>query len=208
MSGGARSSLYGPNVGRRRCWSPRRGFHADGAGDGETVSDPITMERQHGRPAPMRQALLVVDVQTSFAVPNDVVDRIRRLGRRLHTVATVERHDEAVTPFERQLGWKPGADDECLVDADQVFIKHGYLPPFALVEHFRSLGVDRVLVCGVQADTCCLAAGFMLFDAGLHPTLLKWLSVGSSLDRSASLGAELWKHHFGSVIHEANELSL
>ncbi|MGG2477835.1 hydrolase, partial [Rhizobium sp. BR5] len=63
-----------------------------------------------------------------------------------------------------------------------------------------SLKLDRVLVCGIQADTCVLAAGFALFDAGLHPTLLPWLTVGSSLDRSGELGAKLWKHHFGAVL--------
>jgi hypothetical protein len=41
-----------------------------------------------------------------------------------------------------------------------------------------------------------LAAGFALFDAGLQPTLLTDLTVGSSLDRTASLGVKLWEHHF------------
>jgi len=68
--------------------------------------------------------------------------------------------------------------------------------------------MDRILVCGTQADTCVLAAGFALFDAGLHPTLLKWLTVGSSLDRSGNLGARLWEHHFGSVVKDSNELRL
>lgn len=149
--------------------------------------------------APDRQALLVVDVQASFPVPEAVVAGIAALSRRLHTVATVERHDEAVTPFARQLGWTPPVDATPLVPADRVFVKHGYLPPPALIEHFRTLAIERVVVCGVQAETCCLAAGFMLFDARLQPTLLRWLSVGSSLDRSAALGAALWRHHFGSV---------
>jgi nicotinamidase-related amidase len=74
--------------------------------------------------------------------------------------------------------------------------------------HLRDLQVERVLVCGVQAETCVLAAGFALFDAGLHPTLLKWLTVGSSLDRSGDLGARLWKHHFGSVLSGADQLEL
>ena len=60
--------------------------------------------------------------------------------------------------------------------------------------------MERVLACGMQADTCVLAAGFALFDAGLSPTLLKWLTVGSLLDRSGELGARLWQHHFGSVL--------
>jgi nicotinamidase-related amidase len=152
-------------------------------------------------------ALFVVDVQPSFPMPSDLVVRIRDLSQHLYTVATVERHDETVTPFERQLGWKPGVDDESLVPANRLFIKHGYLPPVAAIDHLKSLGVERVLVCGIQADTCCLAAGFMLFDAGLQPTLLKWLSVGSSLDRTATLGAQLWQHHFGRVLHHAHELA-
>ena len=68
--------------------------------------------------------------------------------------------------------------------------------------------MDRVLVCGTQADTCVLAAGFALFDAGLHPTLLKWLTIGSSLDRSGNLGARLWEHHFGSVLEYSDQLGL
>lgn len=154
-------------------------------------------------------ALLVVDVQPSFPVPDHVLAGIRALRRRLHTVATVERHDEDITPFERQLGWKPDrCDDDGLVEADRVFVKYGYLPPPDLIGHLRARGVDRVLVCGIQTDACCLAAGFMLFDAGLRPTLLKWLSVGSSLDRSAELGARLWQHHFGGVLHGPADLVL
>jgi hypothetical protein len=64
------------------------------------------------------------------------------------------------------------------------------------------------LVCGIQADTCVLAAGFTLFDAGLHLTLLKWLIVGSSLDPSGELGARLWRHHFGRVLERREELDL
>jgi nicotinamidase-related amidase len=150
-------------------------------------------------------ALFVVDVQPSFPMPDDLVASIRDLSQHLYTVATVERHDEAVTPFERQLGWKPGVDYESLVPANRLFIKHGYLPPVAAIDHLKKLGVERVLVCGIQADTCCLATGLMLFDAGLQPTLLKWLSVGSSLDRTATLGAQLWRHHFSRVLHHAYE---
>lgn len=154
-----------------------------------------------------RQALLVVDVQPSFTVPDDIIEGIRALARMMPSVATVERHDESVTPFERQLGWKPGRDDESLIAADHIFIKHGYLPPAAMIDHLKSLEVERVLVCGIQSETCCLAAGFMLFDAGLQPTLLEWLSVGSSLDPSGALGAKLWRHHFGPVLASADELA-
>jgi nicotinamidase-related amidase len=156
----------------------------------------------------MRQALLIIDVQASFSPPDWLIRGISELAAVMPSAATVERHDESVTPFERQLGWKPGLADDSLVAADRVFVKHGYLPPEALIAHFRELAVERVLVCGIQADTCVLAAGFSLFDAGLSPTLLGWLTIGSSLDRSGALGLRLWRHHFGQVIASADELAL
>jgi nicotinamidase-related amidase len=74
------------------------------------------------------------------------------------------------------------------------------------VDYLKGLRVERVLVCGMQTDTCVLAAGFALFDAGLQPTLLRWLTVGSSLDRSGDLGARLWQHHFGSVLSTPEQI--
>lgn len=147
----------------------------------------------------MRQALLIIDIQPSFSPPDWLVEGVRRLLPRMASVATVERHDEARTPFQRQLGWAPGPADACLLPVDRVFIKHGYLPSAETIEHLRALGPERVLVCGLQTETCVLAAGFMLFDAGLTPTLLSDLTVGSSLDRSGKLGTDLWRHHFGAV---------
>ncbi len=155
----------------------------------------------------MNQALYIVDVQPSFNPPATLVAEISSLAQTMPSLATVERHDESVTPFERQLGWKPGRDDESLVVADRIFIKHGYAPPREAIDYLLSLKLDRVLVCGIQADTCVLAAGFALFDAGLHPTFLPWLTVGSSLDRSGELGARLWKHHFRAVLHGPHELN-
>ncbi|WP_416408686.1 isochorismatase family protein [Agrobacterium rosae] len=156
----------------------------------------------------MKQVLYIVDVQPSFSPPAKLVTEITALARQLSSVASVERHDESITPFERQLGWKPGPSDDSLVPADRIFIKHGYAPPKEAVDYLRSLNVDRVLVCGIQADTCVLAAGFSFFDAGLQPTLVPWLTVGSSLDRSGALGARLWKHHFGAVLGSPEDLRL
>ncbi|NTJ42466.1 cysteine hydrolase family protein [Agrobacterium larrymoorei] len=156
----------------------------------------------------MRQVLYIVDVQPSFNPPPALMTDITSLAKRMHSVASVERHDENITPFERQLAWKPGVDDDSFVPADRVFIKHGYAPPKDAVDYLISLKLDRVLVCGIQTDTCVLAAGFAFFDAGLQPTLLPWLTVGSSLDRSGALGTRLWKHHFGAVLNGPDELAV
>ena len=154
----------------------------------------------------MNQALLVVDVQPTFAPPSWLVERIGTLLPLMPSVATIEIHDEDKVPFGRQLGWTPAVDDRCLVATQRVFVKHGYAPSPETVAYLRSLNVDRVLVCGIQADTCVLAAGFALFDAGLHPTLIADLVVGSSLDRSGLLGVRLWRHHFGRVVERHTDL--
>lgn len=147
----------------------------------------------------MRQALLIVDVQRKFNPPDWLVAGLQRLTPHVLSVATVELHDEVQTPFFRQLGWKPAAADECLVAVDHQFVKHGYSPSTETLSFLKQRTLDRVLVAGIQTDTCCLAAGFMLFDAGLTPTLLADLTVGSSLDRSGQLGVDLWKHHFRNI---------
>ncbi|EKF8207611.1 isochorismatase family protein (plasmid) [Pseudomonas fulva] len=147
----------------------------------------------------MNQLLLIIDVQNAFNPPPWLVEGLQQLTPHLLSVATVERYDESKTPFGRQLGWTPPVHDECLVKVDHVFIKHGYAPTPEIMQFLQSLQPDRVLVAGIQTDTCCLAAGFALFDAGLTPTLLTDLTVGSSLDRSGQLGINLWKHHFGNV---------
>jgi len=52
----------------------------------------------------MKQALLIVDVQPSFPISMEILHGIRELSAILPSVATVERHDESVTPFERTAG--------------------------------------------------------------------------------------------------------
>ncbi|MBC3464002.1 isochorismatase family protein [Pseudomonas sp. RW10S2] len=147
----------------------------------------------------MRQALLIVDVQSTFSPPEWLIDGIRALAAKLPAIASVELHDEQVTPFQQQLGWHPAREDESLIEADEVFVKHGYGQTPEAIDYLKKLGVERVLVCGLQTETCVLAAGFALFDAGLNPTLVTDLTVGSSLDRSGKLGIELWTHHFRQV---------
>ncbi|MDD0977437.1 cysteine hydrolase family protein [Pseudomonas fontis] len=155
----------------------------------------------------MRQVLLIVDVQSTFSPPEWLVDGLRSFSAGIPTIASVELHDEQATPFQRQLGWHPAAEDENLVEADKVFVKHGYGPTRETLDYIKQLNVERVLVCGIQTDTCVLAAGFALFDAGLCPTLVTDLTVGSSLDRSGQLGIDLWKHHFGQVTTRAEVLA-
>src|SRR5690606_3031133 len=104
----------------------------------------------------MRQVLLIIDVQNTFSPPGWLVEGIQKLAARMPSVATVEVHDESRTPFKSQLGWSPASNDHNLVRADRVFVKHGYIPSNETVDYLRSLNPGRVLVCGIQTDTCVL----------------------------------------------------
>ena len=147
----------------------------------------------------MKQALLIVDIQSCFSPPSWLIEKASKLSSLMPSIATVERHNEEVVPFRAQLGWAPAQDDRSLVTADYEFVKHGYGPTQEILSKILALRAERVLVCGLQAETCVLAAGFALFDLGLKPTLIRDVIVGSSLDRSGKLGEDLWRHHFREV---------
>jgi hypothetical protein len=153
-----------------------------------------------------RDFLLVVDVQSAFRPAPELVTRIAGVVGRYPSAGTVELYDENIVPFRRQLGWQGVAEDRCLVDVQRVFYKYGYLPPDELIAHIRTYSPERVLVAGVQTDTCVLAAGFRLFDEGLSPTLVLPLCQGSSADPESRIAAMLWEHHFGAVIEDLSEL--
>lgn len=53
-----------------------------------------------------------------------------------------------------------------------------------------------MLGCGLQAETCGLAAGFALFDAELQPTSIADLTVVHRWIEPGALGMQLWEHHF------------
>lgn len=150
----------------------------------------------------MDRLLLIIDVQPCFSPPDWLVAGIESISGLMPTIATVERHNEDIVPFQRQHGWAPPANEQGLIKADRTFFKHGYLPSREMMDYLADVKPARVLVCGIQTDTCVLAAGFALFDAGFQPTLLASLTQGSSLDRSGKLGVRLWRHHFSDVIED------
>jgi len=118
----------------------------------------------------------------------------------LPSIATVERHLEPKASFSRKLDWHPASDEESLIQADCIVIKHGDAPSPETIDYLSGLQVERALVCGLQSETCCRAAGFASFDAGLQPRLITDLTAGSSQDWSGALGVRLWEHHFRHTV--------
>jgi nicotinamidase-related amidase len=57
-----------------------------------------------------------------------------------------------------------------LIEADRITIAYGYALSPQTIEYLQSLGLDRVLDCGLKTETCCVGTGLGLFDAGLEFT--------------------------------------
>ena len=141
----------------------------------------------------MHQVLLIIDVQPCFNPPPWLVEGINRLLGRMPSVATVERHDESRTPFARQLGWQPPVDDQSLVAADKVFIKHGYGPTTELLDYLKSLSPQRVLVCGMQSDFCVDTSVRRALSLGYEVVLLA--DAHTSVDNGVLTAAQIIAHH-------------
>lgn len=109
----------------------------------------------------MKQIILIIDVQSTFSPPGWLVAGCTNLAKHIPSIATVELHDESRTPFISQLGWKPAAQDESLVPADKTFVKYGYAPSAETLDYLIQQKPDRVLVSGIQTETCVLAAGLL-----------------------------------------------
>jgi hypothetical protein len=126
-----------------------------------------------------------------------LIDNIRRLLPLMPSVATVERHDEARTPFKAQLGWSPGPSNECLIEADAVFVKYGYGPPPELIEHLHAMNLDRVLVCGNPSGYMRarrrLRAVRRRSPSDIAPRTRRWLLAGSLRN---------WEQLSGAIISE------
>jgi hypothetical protein len=56
---------------------------------------------------------------------------------------------------------------------------------------------------GYALQLACPRSG-QLFDAGLQPTLITDLTVGSSLERTGELGVRLWEHHFKHTVRSSD----
>jgi len=123
-----------------------------------------TMANARARRGDVNQALFVFDVQPSFVPPGRQVEGVARLARLMRSVAKVERHDEHVTRFSRQLGCKPAPDARPMVSTGELFMKRGCASPAELLRHLwmrtwnvpsaasgwhlHSRGLDHALRCG------------------------------------------------------------
>lgn len=133
-------------------------------------------------------ALIIVDLQKAFPVPNDLVARIRRYARRFERRIFTRFENQAHSPFRKLLDQHccaPGTKDTALLiepmNGDLLITKRRYGLSAANLKRIKALGVKRATVCGIDTDACVLAVMFSLFDAGIECRVkpdLCWSSSG------------------------------
>ena len=150
--------------------------------------------------------LLVVDVQNGFLNEHTrhiltVVNALMgAFAARNQAVALTRFVNRPGSGFDRWIGWtrfmhSPENDicDELDAGAAPVFIKHGYTaftPAFE--KHLGTLGIGRLVLCGIATDGCVLKSAVDAFERGIEPLV--------ATDACAS--------HGGHEVHEAGLLLL
>lgn len=153
-----------------------------------------------------RTALLIVDVQNGFVTDEtaQIVPAIARLlegpATRLDLVVATRFVNRPGSPYERFMDWRalsssPDIDLHPAILSRlgrnaTVLDKSGYSAYGSemRVLLFR-LGIDTVLLCGIDTEGCVLASAIALFDAGYRPVMLADLcaSTGGPAHHEAGL---------------------
>jgi nicotinamidase-related amidase len=133
-------------------------------------------------------AIIIIDLQRAFAVPEDLLDRIEReslyFPQRIFTKFINHPGSLFRTKLKRHL-CAPGSEEAELIlkvnHDDWTIEKPGYGLPSEQVKRIASAGIKKTLLCGVDTDACVLGVAFSLFDGGvdceINPELC-WSSAG------------------------------
>lgn len=147
----------------------------------------------------MSNALLVVDVQQYYLssipaeLPKKIADHYQSVSYD-HIVFAVFRNTSG-SNFVRSLKWDKcsSANDATLPQElaalpGPVF-ERAYYSAFKnpeLHRYLQSMGVERLVLCGVDSEACVLATAFEAFDLGYHLTVDFNLTYSTGdLDKSA-----------------------
>ena len=132
-------------------------------------------------------ALMIVDLQKEFNVPQAVVDKITARAAQFPVRVFTRFTNPPGTLFRRKLQHKmcaPGTPGTELVlapsESDIVLEKSTYGLTADHVAQLRARGITEVTVAGVDTDACVLGVLFSLWDNGINCRLASDLSWSSS----------------------------
>lgn len=135
----------------------------------------------------MKTALLVIDVQNCFLNENT-----KELPQKIASYIATHKHDYVLftrfinkqnSNFYKKLNWKECMEspdiDICpllmkYINEDNIFDKSTYsaFKSSVLLNFIKTNNIDKLFLCGLDADACVLATAFEGFDLGLDITVV------------------------------------
>ncbi len=160
---------------------------------------------------PVRQALIVVDVQRGFVTPGTegtsplILDHLRRWPDRYDVVIATRFVNEPGSFYATQRDWHammdaPDTDVLPAIEAvaDVIVTKHGLAPRRDdVMPILRRHAIERVEICGFDTDQCVLATALLLWDAGIVPRVLAGLSASSGGPEMHEAGLAITRRAIG-----------
>jgi len=133
-------------------------------------------------------ALVIVDVQCAFPMPDRIVKAIRTYSEGFDVRVFTRFINPKGSVFRKRIGMRsctPGSVDTTLLISptrgDIVLEKETYGLTSQHLTRLKRRGIKRATVCGLETDACVLGVMFTLFDAGIDCEVkpeLCWSSTG------------------------------
>lgn len=118
----------------------------------------------------MKKALLIIDVQKSATVKQEIAQNIEKL-QYVYEVVFVSKFTNQDSPLLILLNWS-GYDDETLAfkpkDNAIIYTKTGYSSYLPQMKQF-----DEIHICGFDTDACVYKTAMDLAEVGIRPVVLK-----------------------------------
>ena len=160
----------------------------------------------------MPSCLIAVDVQSGFinAATSSIPQAVRKFCDRNqieHRIFTRFVNPGAGGPFVEILGWSRLQDEQEIALASEVdglptlVLDKNTYSPFVdtnLEEVLRDIGVDDVLVFGIDTDVCVLMTAVGLFDRGFRPVVVTDLSASTGGRQHHDAALSLLPRYIGS----------
>jgi nicotinamidase-related amidase len=132
-------------------------------------------------------AIVVVDVQRAFPVPEKLLKAIERETQKYRTRIFTRFVNPEGSLFRKVLkmdSCPPGSADLHLVippkKGDLVFNKQGYGLSPGHIAKLKRRRIRKVAVCGIDTDACVLGVMFSLFDRGIDCRVIPELCYSTS----------------------------
>jgi len=155
----------------------------------------------------MSRILIALDVQPGLKTPEVIVQTTNKLAKKLPTIATVLLKDKTDTRDNSFLEWEAPAQDDCRVETNYIYERHGYQLPPVILQMLQKNKAEEVLVVGASTEAFLLAAGFALFDAGFKVSLIAPLCLTGQYHQH-TVTLKIWENSIGQVYETVSEVGV